>query len=94
MVPHCCFAIVSLLVPLAFVTCQIMTLLVLDGAWRIWGLLPLPVAALSLALLLTKDSVGPFFAVILSATGGLAALALVWAAFGRAARKRDATGST
>lgn len=73
---------------------QVITFLAVDGRWRALSLVPIPVAASVLAVLLTKDIAGPFFAVILSGAAGLVALAIVWAAWGRSARKRDATGST
>lgn len=93
MLPHCCFAIVLLLVPFAFLICQAITVLAFDGRWRVWSLSPTLVAALTLALLLGKDLAGPFLAVCVSGVAGLAALALVWAAWRRAARERDATSS-
>jgi len=92
MVPHCCFAIALLLVPMAFLVGQLITLLTFDGRWRLWSLTPILVVALTLALLLAKEVVGPLLAVCLSGAVGLAALALVWAAWRRSVRESDATG--
>lgn len=93
MLPHCCSVIVLVLVPIAFLICQAITILAFDGRWRVWSLSPTLVAVLTLALLLGKDLMGPFFAVFVSGAAGLAALALVWAVWRRSVRERDATGS-
>jgi L-lactate permease len=91
MVPHCCFAIALLLVPLAYVMSQIITFLAFDGRWRLWTLAPFVVFAITLATLLAEEIVGAFFAVILAGAAGLVAVALVWAAWRSSVRERDAT---
>lgn len=93
MLPNCCFAVVMILVPIAFLICQAVTIMAFEGRWRVCSLSPTLVAALTLALLLGKDLLRPLPAVCVSGAAGFAALALVLAVWPRSERERDATGS-
>ena len=88
----CCFSLVLLLVPFAFIACESVTLFAFQGSWRLWALVPLGVAVLVAVIYETNVSGGPpFSSAALASAGGLAALACVWAAYSRSRGKTDET---
>ena len=89
----CAFGLL-LLIPVAYLVCQVLTWSFYEGRWRRWSLVPIAVVIGALVpLLFVEDRVGVFFIGLGAPAAGLVALAFVWAAYSRsAAGARDAIG--
>jgi len=82
----CAVGLVALL-PFAFLFCQVLTVVLYQGRWRLWALLPLPVALAGLIPLAYVQTPGAVVTVALAVpTLGMLALACVWGSYSKHAR--------
>lgn len=77
------------LLPFAFLFCQVLTFVIYEGAWRWRCLAPLPLVAATFCLLIWFQTPVAFVTVMIAApTVGMLALGCVWGLYSRAAAKR------
>jgi len=88
----CAVGLIALL-PFFYLFCQVFTVVLYQGAWRWWCLLPLPVVVAVASLLFWFQTPVAFVVILIAApTAGMLALACVWAAYSRSGPKPPAAG--
>lgn len=90
----CAVGLIALL-PFFYLFCQVFTVVVYEGRWRWWCLLPLPVVAAVASLLFWFQTPVAFVVILIAApTVGMLALACVWATYSRSgSRTGDRDGA-
>jgi len=79
----CAFGI-QILLPLAYLVCQVLTWIVYEGRWRRRSLLPIPIVLFSCTPLLFVQNETVLTIVFLGApAAGLVALATIWSGYVR-----------
>jgi hypothetical protein len=87
----CAVGLVGLL-PFAYLFCQVLTLVLYRGKWRLWCLAPLPIALAGLIPLAYVQTPGAVVTVVLAVPSlGLIALACVWGLYSKHAREAAQT---
>ena len=84
---YCCAIGIVYFLPLAYAICQLLTVVLYQGRWRAWSLVPIPLVLAGLTALFWVTTPGEFTVVVLAASAvGMIALGCVWRCYTVSAR--------